>query len=181
ADFGKQVHIVAARRRDGGLRPRREHAVGAAGHRQLRAGRAGAVGDPDRQRAPARRPDGKRDRPVGADVRPPLEPPGHLPIISPLPPPPSSGQAGGEGPASFLPPRPRRSLSRMASPTRAKKRSLGRHDPRRARLRLVVAVLVGFAVWWIVPARFGHAFRVVAGWDAAALSMGALTWLLIFR
>ena len=63
----------------------------------------------------------------------------------------------------------------MASPTRAKKR-LGQHDPRRARLRLVVAVLVGFAVWWIVPARFGNAFRVVAGWDAAALSMGALAW-----
>ena len=68
----------------------------------------------------------------------------------------------------------------MASPTRAKKR-LGQHDPRRARLRLAVALLAGFAVWWIMPARFGNAFRVVAGWDAAALSMGALAWWLIFR
>jgi uncharacterized membrane protein len=69
----------------------------------------------------------------------------------------------------------------MASPTAAKKRALARHDPRRARLRLLVAILVGFAVWWIMPARFGHAFRVVAGWDAAALSMGALAWWLIFQ
>ena len=63
----------------------------------------------------------------------------------------------------------------------ATKRPLAQHDPRRARARLVVAVAVGFLVWWFVPGRFGNAFKVVAGWDAAALSMGALAWLLIFR
>src|SRR5262249_45105818 len=33
----------------------------------------------------------------------------------------------------------------------------------------------------LVPARFGAALRAVAGWDAAAFSMGALAWALIFR
>jgi uncharacterized membrane protein len=69
----------------------------------------------------------------------------------------------------------------MASPTRAQNRAFARHDPRQARARLAVAVLVGFVVWWVVPARFGNALRAIAGWDAAALSMGALAWLLIFR
>jgi uncharacterized membrane protein len=63
----------------------------------------------------------------------------------------------------------------------ATKRALGQHDPRRARARLVLALAVGFLVWWFVPGRFGNAFKVVAGWDAAALSMGALAWMLIFR
>jgi len=69
----------------------------------------------------------------------------------------------------------------MASPTGATKRPLSQHDPRRARLRLAIAALIGVVVWWVMPARLGNAFRVVAGWDAAALSMGALAWLLIFR
>ena len=69
----------------------------------------------------------------------------------------------------------------MASDTAAKSRAFARHDPRQARARLLVAIALGFVVWFIIPARFGNAFRVVAGWDAAALSMGALAWLLIFR
>ena len=69
----------------------------------------------------------------------------------------------------------------MASPTRAQSRAFARHDPRQARARLLIAVLVGLAVGLIVRARLGDAFGAVAGWDAAALSMGALAWMLIFR
>ena len=77
ADVGQQERVVAAGRRDGRVRARREHAAVAAGHRQLGARRARRVEDPHRQRAPARRPDGEADRAVGADVRSALQPPGH--------------------------------------------------------------------------------------------------------
>ena len=63
----------------------------------------------------------------------------------------------------------------------ASSRAFGRHDPRQARFRLLIALLAGLAVAWLVPARFGVALRMVMGWDAAAFSMGALAWALIFR
>jgi uncharacterized membrane protein len=69
----------------------------------------------------------------------------------------------------------------MATTTRAKSRAFARHDPRQARLRLVIAIGVGMIVAWAVPAHLGNALSAVAGWDAAALSMGALAWLLISR
>jgi uncharacterized membrane protein len=65
----------------------------------------------------------------------------------------------------------------MAAPSRA----FASHDPRQARARLTIAMFVGVAVALLVPARFGAALRAVAGWDAAAFSMGALAWAVIFR
>lgn len=63
----------------------------------------------------------------------------------------------------------------------AASRAFARHDPRQARARLVIALGVGVAVALLVPDRLGVALRAVAGWDAAAFSMGALAWALIFR
>ena len=63
----------------------------------------------------------------------------------------------------------------------ASSRAFARHDPRQARARLTIALGVGVAVALLVPDRFGVALRAVAGWDAAAFSMGALAWALIFR
>jgi uncharacterized membrane protein len=61
-------------------------------------------------------------------------------------------------------------------------RAFARHDPRQARGRLLVAIGVGFAVGvLLIPARLGIAVRVIAGWDAAAFSMGVLAWALILR
>src|SRR5262245_57025753 len=39
----------------------------------------------------------------------------------------------------------------------------------------------GFVPWIAIPLRFGDALRAVAGWDAAALVLGALAWWLILR
>jgi uncharacterized membrane protein len=61
-------------------------------------------------------------------------------------------------------------------------RAFARHDPRQARGRLLVAIGVGVAVGaLLIPARLGIAVRVIAGWDAAAFSMGVLAWALILR
>jgi uncharacterized membrane protein len=65
----------------------------------------------------------------------------------------------------------------MASSSRA----FARHDPRQARARLLIAIGAGLVVTWLVPERLGLALRAVAGWDAAAFSMGALAWALIFH
>jgi len=58
-------------------------------------------------------------------------------------------------------------------------RAFARHDPRQARARLLIALGVGVAVGFLVPARLGGALRAVAAWDAAAFSMAALAWALI--
>jgi uncharacterized membrane protein len=58
-------------------------------------------------------------------------------------------------------------------------RAFARHDPRQARARLLIAIGAGLVVAYLVPDRFGAALRAIAGWDAAALSMGALAWALI--
>lgn len=63
----------------------------------------------------------------------------------------------------------------------ASSRAFARHDPRQARARLAIALGVGVTVAFLVPDRFGVALRAVAGWDAAAFSMGALAWAVIFR
>jgi uncharacterized membrane protein len=75
--------------------------------------------------------------------------------------------------------RPGRSakLQAVASSSRA----FARHDPRQARARLLIAVGVGMVVAFVLPARLGAALRAVAGWDAAALIMGALAWAVIVR
>jgi uncharacterized membrane protein len=65
----------------------------------------------------------------------------------------------------------------MASAARA----FAPHDPRSARLRLAIAIGTGVATTVLLPSRVGSAFRAVAGWDAAALVLGALSWLLILR
>jgi len=67
----------------------------------------------------------------------------------------------------------------MAAPARS--RAFASHDPRQARGRLLVAIGVGLLVAYTVPQRFGAAVKAIAGWDAAAFSMGALAWWLIFR
>ena len=63
----------------------------------------------------------------------------------------------------------------------ASSRAFARHDPRQARARLVIALGVGLAVALLVPDRLGSALRLIAGWDAAAFSMGVLAWALIFH
>ena len=60
-------------------------------------------------------------------------------------------------------------------------RAFGRHDPRQARARLLLAVATGLAVGAVIPARFGVALRAVAGWNASALAMTALSWVIIMR
>ena len=67
----------------------------------------------------------------------------------------------------------------MAAPGRS--RAFARHDPRQARGRLLIAIGVGLVVAFLIPQRLGAAMRAIAGWDAAAFSMGALAWALIFR
>jgi uncharacterized membrane protein len=59
-------------------------------------------------------------------------------------------------------------------------RAFAVHDPRRALGRLVLAVAVGLGTAAAVPTRFGP-LRAVAGWDAAALTMGALAWWIVAR
>ena len=63
----------------------------------------------------------------------------------------------------------------------ARSRAFARHDPRQARGRLLIAIGVGLVVAFLIPQRLGAAVRAIAGWDAAAFSMGALAWALIFR
>jgi uncharacterized membrane protein len=65
----------------------------------------------------------------------------------------------------------------MASPSRA----FARHDPRQARARILIAIAVGLLTAWAIPAQYSPALRAVAGWDAAALAMASLAWLLILR
>jgi uncharacterized membrane protein len=60
-------------------------------------------------------------------------------------------------------------------------RAFHRHDPRQARARFLIAFTVGVTTALAIPARFGLPMRTVAGWDAAALAMGALAWGLILR
>lgn len=55
------------------------------------------------------------------------------------------------------------------------------HDPRQARGRLAAALVVGVATTLAIPDHFGIELRALAGWDAAALTMGALCWWLIAR
>ena len=60
-------------------------------------------------------------------------------------------------------------------------RAFARHDPRQARARIAIALGVGLATAWAIPGRFGSAMRVVAGWDAGAIALGALSWWLILH
>ena len=54
-------------------------------------------------------------------------------------------------------------------------------DPRRATVRLVLGLLVGFATGFVLSEKHGLAVRIVAGWDAGALSLLTLAWMLILR
>jgi uncharacterized membrane protein len=60
-------------------------------------------------------------------------------------------------------------------------RAFAPHDPRSARLRLAIAVATGLVTTAAIPPGVGAAFRAVAGWDAAAVVLGALSWMLILR
>lgn len=51
----------------------------------------------------------------------------------------------------------------------------------RARTRLLVSVVIGGITGIAIPADIGWACRVVGGWDAAALTMSALSWWRIAR
>jgi uncharacterized membrane protein len=61
------------------------------------------------------------------------------------------------------------------------RRGLVYHAGRRARARLMAAALVACAVGLAIPARFGLAIRILAGWDAAALALGLMAWAIITR
>lgn len=63
----------------------------------------------------------------------------------------------------------------MATPPRA----FSVYDPRRARARLTIALVVGAVTTLAIPARLGFPLRILAGWNAGALAMGALAWWLI--
>jgi uncharacterized membrane protein len=67
----------------------------------------------------------------------------------------------------------------MAAP--AKSRAFARHDPRQARGRLVIAIGIGTLVAIAARVRLGVVASAIAGWDAAAVSMGVLAWALIFK
>jgi uncharacterized membrane protein len=55
------------------------------------------------------------------------------------------------------------------------------HPARPAWFRLVTGLVVGTTVATIAPARLGATLRILAGWDAAALTIGALAWSFIAR
>src|SRR4051812_34907609 len=54
-------------------------------------------------------------------------------------------------------------------------------DPHHAVLRLLLAILAAALTVALIPARLGPALRAVAAWDAAALVMGGLSWMIILR
>jgi uncharacterized membrane protein len=60
-------------------------------------------------------------------------------------------------------------------------RAFAPYDPRRALGRLLLAVAVGALTAALIPRSLGTSLRPVVGWDAAALTMGALTWMIILR
>ena len=73
-------------------------------------------------------------------------------------------------------------MARHASP-RAPTHAFASHDIRRARLRLLCALVAGAATSLLL-ARFlavGWAVEAVAGWDVAAVTFLALTWWIIAR
>jgi uncharacterized membrane protein len=51
----------------------------------------------------------------------------------------------------------------------------------RARGRFLMALAAGLATAFSIPTRFGVPLRVVAGWNALALLLGAFAWWQIFR
>jgi uncharacterized membrane protein len=60
-------------------------------------------------------------------------------------------------------------------------RAFGGRDPHRALMRLLIALALGLATAMLIPVRFGSALRAIAAWDAAAVVMATLAWLLILR
>jgi uncharacterized membrane protein len=55
------------------------------------------------------------------------------------------------------------------------------HPSRPAWVRLAVGTIVGVAAGVLVPATVGPTLRLIAGWDAAALTMAGLAWWFIAR
>jgi uncharacterized membrane protein len=53
--------------------------------------------------------------------------------------------------------------------------------PHRALVRAILAVAIGLVVAACLPVRVGAAARVLAGWDATAIAMTALSWWLILH
>jgi uncharacterized membrane protein len=60
-------------------------------------------------------------------------------------------------------------------------RAFAPHDPRSARLRLAIAIATGLVTVAVIPPGTGGAFRAVAGWDAGAIVLGVLSWMVILR
>ena len=54
-------------------------------------------------------------------------------------------------------------------------------DPRSAATRLVLALAVGSLTTVLLAPKFGWAVCAVSGWDAGALTLVALAWLIIGR
>jgi uncharacterized membrane protein len=59
-------------------------------------------------------------------------------------------------------------------------RAYAKLDPRQARGRLVVALAAALIAGLLAPAGMEGAVRLVAGWDAAALCLTALSWIIIW-
>jgi len=56
-----------------------------------------------------------------------------------------------------------------------------RHVPPHAHARLAIAAAIGVATAFLIPARLGMTFRLLAAWDVASLVMAAFAWMIIVR
>jgi uncharacterized membrane protein len=56
-----------------------------------------------------------------------------------------------------------------------------RHVPPHAHGRLTVAAGLGIATGFLIPARLGMAFRLIAAWDVAALVMVSFAWMIFLH
>jgi uncharacterized membrane protein len=60
-------------------------------------------------------------------------------------------------------------------------RAFPRHVPLHAHGRLLTAAALGVATAFLIPVRLGTAFRLLAAWDVAALTMATFAWMIILR
>jgi uncharacterized membrane protein len=56
-----------------------------------------------------------------------------------------------------------------------------RHPSRPAWLRLAAGIVAGIIAGALAPGEYGQTLKVIAGWDAAALTIGLLAWSFIFH
>lgn len=67
----------------------------------------------------------------------------------------------------------------MSTDTQDSGRAFPWYDPRSARGRLVLGLIVGVVTMLAVPARLSWAIRFVSGWDAGALVLLGLSWWIV--